>query len=823
MRDEFPLPRIDAIFDKLRKAKYFSTLDLNTAYHQVRLEDGSKEQTAFTCDEGHYQFKVMTFGFTNAPPSFQRMMTDYLRDFLGKFVEVYLDDILIYSETWKEHVVHIHTVLAKLRQVQLTVKMGKCKWGKTEVEYLGHIIGQGKLKADEKKVSAIREWEKPKTTKELQWFLGMVNYYHEFIKDLGKIGQPLYEVKNREELEWNEEREQAFNKVKESVANLPFRRLWDPTKDIRVSTDASEEGMGLVLEQKEPEGWWPIAFFSRTWKANEKAWPVHQQEMAAFVEGLQKWRHYLMDRQIIARTDSKFVERTNTQKPTANRLIRWWEVFAEYNVKFEHVEGQRNIVADALSQSPVTEKLSKAAESIHLATASESLVYAMKTQDGERVGLTYVGDHEFEGKWKEAKEKNLLVQGNLTIGGRVCVPKVDRDMILRACHDEEGHFGIDKTYERMKEVFFWDSMKEDCTTHVETCRICQMGKTSRQKPMGRLHPLEVPKRPMEHIAIDFFFDLPTAPGAWDGCMIVVDRNSKLVKLVPVKKNMELEGIIRQYMKYVYCNYGLPASIVSDQDPRYNAKLWKGLWEAAGTTLKPGAIHHPQTDGQAERTIQTIKQILQAYVSNTGADWLEWIPLVEFWYNSAKGETTEKSPFQVTQGRNPRNPVDQNWKVDWEGTDKRAVEIIDQILRAQAWFKREFPKMEWEGQDTSTTVEERELRTRIQGAQKKYKYYYNKKRRGHNIKRGDWVLVKRKGFAPKYFSDDRKGTLNWKYSKPAKVLGVEKGTATLEANEDFLKETRVNVEDLKKLKLREGEREELEEGRGGGESVTTTTS
>jgi hypothetical protein len=181
VRDEFPLPRIDAIFDKLRKAKYFSALDLNMAYHQVRLEKESQACTAFTCEEGHYEFKVMTFGFTNAPPAFQRMMTQYLRDFLGKFVEVYLDDIFIYSRTWEEHLQHIRAVLQRLREEKLVAKASKCKWGKEEVEYLGHIIGNGRIAADKRKTLAIREWKRPKTTKELQRFLELVNYYREFI------------------------------------------------------------------------------------------------------------------------------------------------------------------------------------------------------------------------------------------------------------------------------------------------------------------------------------------------------------------------------------------------------------------------------------------------------------------------------------------------------------------------------------------------------------------------------------------------------------------------------------------------------------------
>jgi Reverse transcriptase (RNA-dependent DNA polymerase) len=145
IHDEYSLPRIDAIFDKLRKAKYFSTLDLNMAYHQVRIDEDSQVCTAFTCEEGQYEFKVMTFGFTNAPPTFQRMMMTYLREFLGTFVEVYLDDILIYSETWEEYLRHIEKVLQRLREVKLMAKMNKCKWGRTKVEYLGHVIGKGKI------------------------------------------------------------------------------------------------------------------------------------------------------------------------------------------------------------------------------------------------------------------------------------------------------------------------------------------------------------------------------------------------------------------------------------------------------------------------------------------------------------------------------------------------------------------------------------------------------------------------------------------------------------------------------------------------------
>jgi hypothetical protein len=316
---------------------------------------------------------------------------------------------------------------------------------------------------------------------------------------------------------------------------------------------------------------------------------------------------------------------------------------------------------------------------------------------------------------------------------------------------------------------------------------------------------------MEHITIDFFFDLPVTEGGWNGVWLVVDRFSKLVKLIPVKKDMSVERLIRQYMIYVYCNYGLPVSIVSDQDPRFDADLWKGLWSIAGTTLHTEAAKHPQTDGQSERTIQTIKQILRMYLNRSGSNWREWLPLVEFWYNSAIHESTGKSPFEIVQGRNPRNPVNAALEVDWTHSNQKAVEIIDEILRTQALWKVVNPQIAWKGRDESTTRQEREVKTRIKKAQNKFKKYYDIKRRPHNIRKEDWVRVNKKDFPPRYFDNDRKETLNSKYSAPVKVLKVKNGSATLEANQDFGKDTRVNVSRLRKVRFRnDTEREALKD-------------
>jgi Reverse transcriptase (RNA-dependent DNA polymerase) len=248
IRDEYPLSCINVIFDQLAKAKYFSTLDLNIAYHQVMLDKDSRECTAFTCEDSHFQFKAMTFSFTNTPPTFQHMMINYLSNMVGHFIKVYLDDVLIHLETWKDHLRHIRLVLERLRKVSLYTKAKKCTWAKDSVKYLRHIISQGKLTADDEKVKAIQEWKWPVTGKELQCFLGLVNYYQEFIQDLRKIGRPLYEVREQKILEWTLDMETVFNKIRAMATDLPFWVLWDPTKNLRIRTNASEDGMGIVLE-----------------------------------------------------------------------------------------------------------------------------------------------------------------------------------------------------------------------------------------------------------------------------------------------------------------------------------------------------------------------------------------------------------------------------------------------------------------------------------------------------------------------------------------------------------------------------------------------
>jgi Integrase zinc binding domain len=455
------------------------------------------------------------------------------------------------------------------------------------------------------------------------------------------------------------------------------------------------------------------------------------------------------------------MERTNTQKVTSNRLARWWEIFSEYNVEFVYIEGQHNIVTDALSHNPIN---------------TEEQVNASMEEACLR--FDYTGDQEFEKAYNLCKAHNTLINGNIRFNGLTCVPKKDREKVLKACYDGKGHPRGNKLAERVATRFHWDNLWADCKKYAETCQQCQANKTERKWLMDLLHPLPVLARPWEHVTTDFFFNLPTAQEGYNRVWLVVDHFSKMVKLIPLTNKIITEKTVKLYFQHVYCNYGLPKTIVSDQDTWFNSNFWQALWKLTGTTLHMTAARHQQTDEQSKRTIQTIKQTIRMYLNKTGTNWLQWIPMAEFWYNFATHTSTGKSPFKVVQGCNPRNPIDAALQIDKTIGNTKAMELINEVLRSQALWKYTNSKMKWKERDNTTIKEEKEVRRKIKESQQRFKLYYDKKHRPHNIKTNDWVRVSKKGFRNGFFPDNRKAMLNTKYSHPVKILQVINGTTIL---------------------------------------------
>ncbi|KAK9140215.1 hypothetical protein Scep_009896 [Stephania cephalantha] len=309
----------------------------------IRAED--RENTAFHTRYGHYQFTVMPFGLTNAPAMFMDLMHRMLREYLDRFVIVFIDDILIYSKTREDHGEHLRIILQSLRAHRLYAKFSKCEFWLTEVGFLGHIIGASGVSVDPAKVRAVIDWPTPRTMTDIRSFLGLASYYRRFVQDFSKIAAPMTQLTKKDiSFQRNDSCEQAFRILKERLTTAPVLVLPESGKGLEVNTDASKVGLGCVLMQDGRV----IAYASRQLKIHEKNYPIHDLELAAVFFALKIWRHYLYGENFVLFTDHKSLKYLFTQKDLNMRQRRWLEFLKDYDFSLEYHPGKANVVADTL-------------------------------------------------------------------------------------------------------------------------------------------------------------------------------------------------------------------------------------------------------------------------------------------------------------------------------------------------------------------------------------------------------------------------------------------------------------------------------------------
>ncbi|GJT86139.1 putative reverse transcriptase domain-containing protein [Tanacetum coccineum] len=562
------------------------------------------------------------------------------KPYLDKFVIVFIDDILIYSKSKKEHEEHLRQILKLLKKEELYAKFSKCEFWISRVQFLGHVIDCRGIHVDPAKIESIKDWASPKTPTEIRQFLGLAGYYRRFIEGFPKIAKTMTKLTQKGvKFDWGDKQDAAFHLLKQKLYSAPILALPEGSEDFIAYCDASKKGLGVVLMQREKV----ISYASRQLKIHEKNYTTHDLELGAVVFALKIWRHYLYGTKCTVFTDHKSLQHILDQKELNMRQRRWLELLSDYDCEIRYHPGKANVVADALSRKEREPLRVRAlVMTIGLDLPKQILKAQTEARKPENIKKEDVGGILVENSKDPEKLRTEKLEpradGTMCLNGRSWLPCYGdlRTVIMHESHKSKYsiHPGSDKMYQDMKKLYWWPNMKANIATYVSKCLTCAKVKAEHQRPSGLLVQPEIPQWKWDNITMDFVTKLPKSSQGYDTIWVIVDRLTKSAIFMPMRETDPMDKLARMYLKEVVTKHGIPVSIICDRDPRFASNFWRSLQKALGTSLDMSTAYHPQTDGQSERTIQTLEDMLRACVIDFGNGWVKHLPLVEFSYNNS---------------------------------------------------------------------------------------------------------------------------------------------------------------------------------------------
>jgi len=676
-KDRYPLPLIDELMDRLQGAKYFTKLDVRQGFHRIRMATESEDLTTFRTRYGSFKYRVLPFGLSNGPSVFQRFMNTTFFDYLDRFMTAYVDDILIYSKTLEEHKEHVNLVLQRLREAGLQASIRKCEFHVQRTKYLGYIITTDGIEVDPEKVAVIAQWTVPTTVQGVLSFLGFCNFYRRFIRAYSRVAKPLYRLtKHDTPFEWSSQCQEAFDKLKAMLTSAPVLCRYDPARETRVETDASDEVIAGVLSQKLDDNCWhPVAFYSSSMSATERNYDIHDKEMLAVVRALAEWRAELeglrREEPFDIFTDHRALEYFMTTKKLNARQARWAEFLSRFRFIIRYRPGKQNTLADALSRP---ERKSKGNGPVQTLLKPENLDPRIRAElapvdptisildEVTNLNRTAASLESLRADANKEDSPYTVENGLLLYDGRLVVP-IEEDDTLRArllkeIHDQPSmaHPGQRKLLHLVRSRFYWTGWRGDVARFVRNCVTCRRMKIPRDRTPGNLKPLPIPDRPWQHISMDFM-DVPKSKRGNDSILVIVCRLSKKPISLPTTRSATSRDLARLFLEGFYRYYGAPATIVSDRGPQFVSQFWEEFTRILGIKLKLSTAHHAQTNGQTEVTNQYLAMRLRPYVNHYQDDWDEWLPMMDHAAAAVDSASTGASPFLIANGYEPRTSFD----------------------------------------------------------------------------------------------------------------------------------------------------------------------
>lgn len=649
-RDAYPLPYISSILDRLKNAKYISSLDIKSGYWNIPLSEESKKFTAFTVPgRGLWQFKRLAFGLHSAPATFQKFIDKILGPELEPFVFKYLDDIIIIAETFEKHLEILDEVLKRIIDAGFTLNRDKCHFVVPELKYLGYVVNANGLTVDPDKVSAILKIPTPTTVAEVRRMIGVAGWYKRFIPHYSDICAPLNRLTRKSvKLVWDDNCNRAWNTIKQHLISAPILSCPDFSLPFVIQTDASSYGLGAVLTQSTTDGEKVVCYLSRSLSRLERRYTTTELECLAVLWAIEKLRSYVEGSHFTVVTDHHSLCWLHNLKDPCGRLARWAIRLQQYDFKIIHRKGRDHHVPDTLSRSvPVLDSCEIDNK------VKQSTLCSWYRKMLEKVSLNPL---QFPA-WRE--ENGILYHYHKNIMSGLAskeenwkrvIPRVERNDLLKQMHDDptSGHLGVFKTYNRVLQKYYWPHMRADIARYVRNCKTCLANKVERKLPAGLMVPRFVVDRPWKQVSIDLVGPMVKSTSGYQYILTVIDTFSKFLLTFPLRKATAI-SITKILENNVFLLFGSPESIIVDNGTQFRGKEFRKLASDYKIKLRYTANYHAQAN-TVERVHSTLKQCIRSYISENQRKWEDSLQKVSCAIRTSVHESIKVTPYFVNFGR-----------------------------------------------------------------------------------------------------------------------------------------------------------------------------
>ncbi|KAF2889592.1 hypothetical protein ILUMI_16581 [Ignelater luminosus] len=700
-----PVPPED-IFRRIHTPKFMTTIDLSASYWQIPLTPESRQSTAFVYDGKTYVYQVLPFGLKTAVASFTRAMDIVLGPEFEDFVFKFVDDLLVVSRSYEEHLLHLRLVFERLRQANMTVCLVKTHFFRTEVKFLGHVLSVRGVVPDPDKTAAIARFPVPRTVKQLRGFLGLCNYYRRFRQDYSDAILPLTQLLHKgTRWNWGVAEHQAFERVKSLFLRTVILRFPDFSKKFFLQADASGYALGVELYQlTEGDDHLVLGFASKILRGPELLYTVTEKELFAIVFGLKKFRHLILGYPLVIRTDHHALKFLGQCRLLNDRLTRWMIFISEFQFEVEHVKGSSNIVADTLSRYPPSlHDMPVAHENAPVVAHMDELLVVLfevtnfpevrdlvgglpslqrddpflssiyKILHGEATALD-----AFQARLvnRFRLHKGILVYCDQPGQYKLALPQASISVIVNSYHEQFGHFGVSKLFLILKRLFYFRNMRRTIHRIVRSCDVCQKSKFPSRNLMGAIHPI-VATFPGELVAVDYYGPLPEGRGRVGYILVVIDSFSKYVKLYPLRRaqaKISVRKIVDDYCKIMPVK-----TILSDHGTQFMSSVWRDTLRKHGVRPSFSSVRHPASN-PSERVMKELSRLFRTYCPRAHGKWASLLPRIEQLFNHTPHLSTGYPPYEILYGHSDSNLLDDAILRLLPPRKSRSVEEIQEEVR-----------------------------------------------------------------------------------------------------------------------------------------------